>query len=157
VAPIAAATYQSLVPGALKLAGSAESRPSAWTSIRELPGQFEGLRQSSRAFPADLRFSNVDARAGAQPQTILFGGLIDPRLRLLRPIPLKVSREAERTTVEWIEADTAASGATLTSAMEKFGARLRSIFHELTERHSLDPERARILEVLTQHISCRPA
>jgi hypothetical protein len=156
VAPIAEATYQSLVPGSLKLAGSA-THPDAWSSICELPGELQPLRQISRAFAADLRFAGDDAFSASPPETILFGGLNDPRLRLLKPIPLRVSRKAERTTVKWVEADTAASGETLTSAMEKFGARLRSLFHELADSHSLNADRARLLEVLATHVAFRPA
>lgn len=157
MAPIAEATYQSLVPGELKLPGSRESRPAAWNSICELPGQFQGQRPSSRAFASKLRFTGADAIATPRPETILFGGLNDPRLRLLKPIPLRISREAQGTTVRWAEADTAASGDTLTSAMEKFGARLRSLFHELTDSQSLDADRAKLLGVLAQHIAFRPA
>ena len=157
MAPIAEATYQSLVPGSLKLPGSREARPSAWTSISELPGQFQSARQPSRAYLADLRFMDENAFAAGRPETILFGALNDPRLRLLKPIPLRVSREAAGTTVTWIEADAGASGETLTSAMDKFGARLRSLFHQLADSHSLDAERARLLEVLAQHVAFRPA
>ena len=157
MAPIAEATYQSLIPGSLKLAGSPEARPGAWSDISALPGQFQGLRPPSRAFAANLRFKGEGVFAAAPPDTILFGGLNDPRLRLLRPIPLQVSREAERTTVRWVEADTAASGETLTSAMEMFGMRLRAIFHQLADSHSLDADRARLLDVLTRHVAFRSA
>jgi len=155
MAPIAEATYQNFVPGSLRLAGSGETRPGAWSAICELPGQ--GSRQPARAVTADLRFTGQDAFAASRPETVLFGGLNDPRLRLLKPIPLKVSREGERTRVSWVEADTAASGETLTCAMERFGTRLRSLFYELADSHSLDADRARLLEVLTRHVALRPA
>jgi len=157
MAPIAEATCQSLIPGSLKLPGSREARPSAWTTISELPGQFQSARQPSRAYLADLRFMDQSAFAAGRPETILFGALNDPRLRLLKPIPLRVLREGERTTVRWVEADAAAAGDSLTAAMERFGARLRSLFHQLADSPSLDAERARLLEVLAQHVAFRPA
>jgi hypothetical protein len=154
MAPIAEATYQSLVPGSLKLPVSTGIRAGAWSTISELPGQYQA---PARAFAADLHFTGEDAFAAARPETVLFGGLSDPRLRLLKPIPLRVSRVAEATTVRWVEADAEASGETLTSAMEKFGSHLRKLFHELADSHSLDPDRARLLEVLAQHVAFRPA
>lgn len=157
MAQIAEATCQSLIPGSLKLPGSREARLSAWNTICELPGQFQSARPSSRTIAADLRFVDETGFSAALPETILFGALNDPRLRLLKPIPLRVSRDAEGTEVKWVEADTGASGETLTAAMGKFAVRLRLLFHELADSHSLDPDRARLLEVLSQHVAFRPA
>ncbi len=156
MAPIAEATCQSLIPGSLKLAASDRPQPGGWNSICALPGQMHGRRPAFRSVTAGLRFTAGEAFATARPETILFGAISDPRLRVIQPIPLKVSREGGQTTVRWVEADKAASGGTLTSAMEKFGARLCVLFHELAGSRWLDEERARLLEIVTQHVAFRP-
>lgn len=158
MAPVAEATYQSLIPGSLELAASGRPQPGGWrNSICALPGQLQGRRPGFRSMTAGLRVTGGEACATARPEAVLFGAISDPRLRVIRPIPLKVAREGEQTRVQWVDTDTVASGGTLTGAMEKFGARLCALFHELVDSRSLDEDRARLLEVLAEHIAFRPA
>jgi len=156
MAPSAAATYQSLVPGLLELEGfqSNNRRPSS--EFRELPAQ-NSAREPSRPIVAELRLGLREGGPPARLDRVLFGALKDPRLRVAKPIPLDVSRHQGKTVVSWKDVNESGSGETLCSAIEDFEIGLRSLYRSVSAAEPLRPDSARIRQILAEHIAFRPA
>lgn len=67
-----------------------------------------------------------------QPTQIKFGAVIDPLLRLVKPIKLDVSSgEEAEVVVSWAEINEYGCGPTTGDALVDFGQSLRALYHEL--------------------------
>jgi hypothetical protein len=156
MAPSAAATYQSMVPGRLELEGLEVGNRRPVSKFRELPAQFSS-RMPSQPVVAELTLCPGDAVPTARPDRVLFGALKDPRLRVAKPIPLDVSRLEGQTIVSWRDVDESGSGETLCSAIEDFEFGLRALYRSVFVTEPLRPDSARIRQILAEHIASRPA
>jgi hypothetical protein len=66
-----------------------------------------------------------------RPSKLLFGGLQDPDLQVLRAIPLEVGVEESAVVVSWPEIDEFGSGETLSCALDDFSHTVRELYHHL--------------------------
>ena len=98
---------------------------------------------------------SLDATVNARPESVLFGALADPALRLRKAIPLEVSGE-ESVVVSWEEADEFGCGATLGAALDDFGSALAELYHRLyDETVQLGPDLENVKRVLDGYIEPR--
>jgi len=92
-------------------------------------------------------------------ETISFGAMNDPKLRIVCPIELKVIRDAGTVSVVAREIDEFGHGPDLSSALDDFRATLTELFNELQARSEaeLGPDLRRVWEFLSSHIAPRAA
>jgi hypothetical protein len=92
----------------------------------------------------------------ARPQSVLFGALADPDLRLLKPIPLEVSTEENNVVLTWDETNEFGCGCSTTAALEDFGQSLRELYRHLHSKDvKLGADLQRVRQVLDQYIQPR--
>lgn len=110
----------------------------------------QGMKVSVRAILGEL--------PNARLETVEFGALRHPELRLRRPIHLEVSVEDESVVVTWAAADEFGYGDTMGDALEDFARTLPELYfrlHESGVRLSSDLDRVR--RVLDDYIEHRHA
>ena len=73
----------------------------------------------------------LEDRPTGRPSRISFAGLRDPRLRMVRAIPLDVTVEESTVVVSWAEIDEFGTGETLSAALDDFADSLRELHHQL--------------------------
>ena len=97
------------------------------------------------------------ASCPARPDSILFGALADPTLRLRKAIPLEVSAtEESAVVVAWVEVDEFGCGETLGAALDDFGAALIELHHRLHDKAvQLGPDLENVKHVLDRYIEAR--
>lgn len=95
-----------------------------------LPSQQLG----SSPFPASNVFAEF-IRPGQLPEPcparVQFAGLRDPVLRMVRAIPLDVSKEESTVVVCWSEINEFGTGETLSLAIDDFAIGVRELYHRL--------------------------
>lgn len=91
-----------------------------------------------------------------RPAKVLFGGLQDPDLRVIRPIPLDVCVEESTVVVSWAEADEFGTGENLSCALDDFSHALRELYRHL---HASDTtpgaDLLRVKQTLGEYIAPR--
>jgi hypothetical protein len=90
--------------------------------------------QFGGAFPPSnliVEIRHSDQLPDARPSRILFAALRDPRLRMIRPIPLDVTVEESTVIVFWAEIDEFGTGETLSSAIDDFAGAIRELYRQL--------------------------
>ncbi len=130
-----------------------EVRESGYT-LAESPEDRETLRVSVAETP------NVTVRAdcfippqSARPDSILFGTVAHPNLRVSKAIPLGVSTEEGHVIVSWDEVDEFACGQTTSEALDQFSRSIGELYYELNDATvPLGSDLARVRDVLNQHI-----
>lgn len=101
-----------------------------------------------------LPMSTVSDQA-PYPATVNFAALKDPKLKMLRSIPLTVSRENSNVIVTWAEIDEFGVGGTLGEAMDDFGVSVRELHRGLHADSKLGEDLQKIRETLDLYISAR--
>jgi hypothetical protein len=92
----------------------------------------------------------------ARPQqSVLFGALADPHLRLRKAIPLEVSSEDSAVVLTWAEIDEFGCGESLGAALDNFGSALLELHHRLHEPVQLGPDLENVKRVLDEYIESR--
>jgi hypothetical protein len=92
----------------------------------------------------------------AIPQTVLFGGLHHPALRMRRAIPLRTETvETGGVSVVWDEGNEFGFGDTFGAAMEDFARTISELFIELGEAPNLSQDLAAIRDKLSAYIEFR--
>jgi hypothetical protein len=88
--------------------------------------------------------------------TVFLGALLDPKLRLLKPIPLEASNEDSGVVLSWEEVDEFGCGSTTGAAFDDFGQSLRELYDHLHLADvRLGEDLQRIKNVLDQYIERR--
>jgi hypothetical protein len=91
-----------------------------------------------------------------RPAKVLFGGLQDPDVQVVRPIPLEVCVEESTVVVSWTEIDEFGTGENLSCALDDFSHTLRELYHHL---HAGDitpgADLLHVRKVLGEHIEPR--
>ncbi len=92
----------------------------------------------------------------AIPQTVLFGGLRHPALRMRQAIPLRTETvETGGVSVVWDEGNEFGFGDTFGAAMDDFAHTISELFIELGEASRLSPDLSAIREKLSAYIDVR--
>ncbi len=92
----------------------------------------------------------------AIPQTVLFGGIRHPALRMLKPMALRTEKtETAGVSVIWDEGNEFGFGDTFGAAMEDFAHTIAELFIELGEASSLSQDLSAIREKLSGYIEVR--
>jgi hypothetical protein len=134
----------NLSPGGDLIAPPASKKPVY--SIPEL-----GLARQTRLF-----YRPVVGSPARQPKHLLFGAISDPKLRVLKPIPVEMSQRKGSYIARFHEADEFGAGATVSLALEDLGKTLSELFTRLTEQQeSLGPDMKHLHAVLSRFINYR--
>jgi hypothetical protein len=92
----------------------------------------------------------------ARPQSVLFGALVHPKLRLRKPIPLELSVEEGNVVLSWIAADEFACGATMGEALDEFSKTVSELYVELNDNNvRLGADLERVRRILDEYIEPR--
>ena len=115
-----------------------------------------GLLPSQEYKVARVPFWIDAAPCSAIPQTVLFGGLRHPALRMRRAITLRTERvETGGMSVVWDEGNEFGFGDTFGAAMDDFARTISELFIELGEAPRLSPDLSAIREKLSAYIDVR--
>jgi hypothetical protein len=102
--------------------------------------------------PVSVTFGPIES---ALPQSVRFGALANPRLRLRKAIPLAVSTEGSATVLTWEEIDEFGCGESLGAALDNFGGALLELYHRLHEPVQLGPDLEKVKQILDKYIEAR--
>jgi hypothetical protein len=106
--------------------------------------------------PRYILLSTEYGQSARPSGTVLFGALSDPKLRLLKPIPLESSIEDSGVVLTWEEIDEFGCGSTTGVAFDDFGQSLRELYHHLhSPQVQLGEDLQRVKNVLDQYIERR--
>ena len=93
----------------------------------------------------------------ARPSLVQFAALRDPRLRMVRPIPLEVSVEESTVVVCWSRTSEFGTGETLSAAIDDFSAGVRDLYWQLSAPNArLGADLSSIKQALDEHIQPQP-
>jgi hypothetical protein len=91
-----------------------------------------------------------------RPDVVKFAAVRDPRLRVVKAIPLDVSVEESHFVVSWPETNEFGTGDTLSGALDDFAASVRELYHELfSPNANLGPDLERVRQTLAEYIQPR--
>lgn len=91
----------------------------------------------------------------ALPATLLFAGLRDPSLRLLKPIPLSVSREEGSVVVSWDEVNEFSWGSSFGDALSDFSTTISCLYRDLNSGMQLGEALLDVREILAKYLESR--
>ena len=87
---------------------------------------------------------------------MLYGTVRDPRLQVVKPIPLEVSVEESTVAVSWGDVGEFGTGGSLSAAIDDFDSSLRDLYHQLFAPDAkLGADLQQIKEALGQYIQPR--
>lgn len=108
--------------------------------------------------PSNLAFEILrpDQLPDPRPPRVSFAALRDPKLRMVRAIPLDVTVEDSTVVVSWSEIDEFGTGDTLSVAIDDFARALRELYRSLyAEDVKLGADLRRVRQVLREYIEPR--
>ena len=135
--------------------------------VEAIVGEGDGMQQDaellSRQYgglypPSNVAFEilPLDQFPNPKPPRVLFAGLRDPRLRMVRAIPLEVTREESTVVVCWSEINEFGTGETLSSALDDFASGLSELYQRLFAPDvNLGPDLRKVRETVEQYIQPR--
>jgi hypothetical protein len=107
-------------------------------------------------YPGGLTVTFLSGALHPGPDVVQFAAIRDPRLRIVKAIPLNVSREESHFIVDWPETHEFGTGPTLSGALDDFAGSLRELYHELfSPNANLGPDLERVRQTLAEHIQPR--
>jgi hypothetical protein len=96
------------------------------------------------------------ASAGRQPKHLLFGALANPRLRILKPIPVEISHRQGSYIAKFKAAGEFGHGSTVSLALDDLGKTLSQLYLGLSEQQdSLGPDLKNLHAKLSFYIALR--
>lgn len=105
--------------------------------------------------PPRVTVKMVAEAPSARMNSVMFGALTHPNLRLRKPIPLEVSTEDSAVVLTWTEIDEFGCGHSLGAAMDNFGAAVLELYHRLHEPVQLGPDLENVKHILDSYIESR--
>ena len=103
--------------------------------------------------PPSVRVNIVADVPSARMQSVKFGALTDPRLRLRKPIPLEVSEEEGHVVLSWEAASEFSCGATMGDALDDFSKTVSELYRELNDKNvRLGSDLERVRRLLDDYI-----
>lgn len=114
------------------------------------------VRDVSTGRPQRVRLIYREASAAKQPNHLLFGALCNPTLRVIKPIPVEMSRRERHFYARFKAADEFGVGSSMSSALEDLGKTLSELFLGLEKnRDRLGSDLASLHERLSRYIAKR--
>jgi hypothetical protein len=106
--------------------------------------------------PGGLSVVFLSGALNPQLDVIKFAAIRDPRLRMVKAIPLNVSREESHFIVDWPETHEFGTGDTLSGALDDFAGSLRELYDELfSPNANLGPDLEKVKQTLVEYIQPR--
>lgn len=104
-----------------------------------------------------VRIRFIITQSKREPSGMLFGALRNPRLKMLKPIPLTISRdESGSVAVCWEAIQEFGYGANLHTALQDFSATIAELHFFLeSEAQRLGEDLGRVSAILREHIAPR--
>jgi hypothetical protein len=116
-------------------------------------------QQRGQAYPEPNVHVEILPAADApnpRPSKVLFGGLQDPGVQVIRPIPVDVSVEESTVVVHWAEIDEFGTGENLSCALDDFSHTVRELYHHLNSGETKPgADLLRVKQVLGDYIEPR--
>jgi hypothetical protein len=101
-------------------------------------------------------FIHADEAPNPFPPRVQFAALRDPVLRMVRAIPLDVSKEGSNVVVCWQETNEFGTGETLSLAIDDFASCVSDLYHRLFSPDvKLGEDLQKVRATLTQYIHPR--
>jgi hypothetical protein len=105
--------------------------------------------------PAREEFELITSREDL-PSVVQFGLIHDPRLQIVRAIPVNIRREGVTYVASWDEADEFGYGENRAEALDDFGRTISQLFITLNrEKDTLGPSLLETLMLLQKHLRFR--
>ena len=93
----------------------------------------------------------------ARLQSVMFGALTHPKLRLRKPIPLAVSEEEGHVVLNWEAASEFSCGTTMGDALDDFSKTVSELYMELNAKNvRLGSDLEGVRRILDDYIELRP-
>jgi hypothetical protein len=106
--------------------------------------------------PKGLTVTFLSGALTSRPDVVQFAAIRDPRLRIVKAIPLNVSREESHFIVDWPETHEFGTGDTLSGALDDFAGSLRELYHELfSPNANLGPDLEKVRQTLAEYVQPR--
>jgi hypothetical protein len=106
--------------------------------------------------PKGLTVTFLSGALDPRPDVVQFAAIRDPRLRIVKAIPLNVSREESHFIVDWPETHEFGTGDTLSGALDDFAGGLRELYHELfSPNANLGPDLEKVRQTLAEYVQPR--
>lgn len=122
----------------------------------ETANRFDVSVEERALVPMQIRELVIDLFANnesARPDSLLFGAVARPGLRVRKPIPLTVSQEQDNVVVSWDDADEFACGKTTGEALAEFSKNIGDLYVELNDSTvRLGKDLARVRDIMNQYI-----
>ncbi len=130
------------------------------------PGVYSADVPPSHVLPtqqASKPGSNVEVRVvppdelpNPRPPRVLFAALGDPKLQVVRAVPLDVNVEEGTVVVSWADVEEFGTGDTMSAAIDDFAHALRELYHGLHAKDArLGDDLLRVKRVLGEYIEPR--
>jgi len=131
--------------------------------VFEIPTNLEGPEPPASEISVEFTQSGpkvtvtvVAEVPSALPNSLMFGALVHPTLRLRKAIPLQVSKEESCVVLNWEEAGEFACGDTLGDALDDFGKTVSELYSELNAPQvRLGEQLERVRFILNEYIGPR--
>jgi hypothetical protein len=106
--------------------------------------------------PKGLTVTFLSGSLKPSSDVVQFAVVRDPRLRVVKAIPLNVSRDESHFVVNWPETHEFGTGDTLSGALDDFAGSLRELYHELFSADvQLGPDLEKVKQTLAEYIQPR--
>ena len=130
--------------------------PGIATSVLTSPQVLPSEQLQHGPHPGGLSVVFMSGGLKPAPDVIQFAAVRDPSLRMVKAIPLNVSREESHFIVDWPETHEFGTGDTLSGALDDFAGSLRELYHELfSPNANLGPDLEKVKQTLTEYIQPR--
>ncbi len=133
-----------------------QSEPGISTPVLTGPQVLPSEQFKYEAVPGSLSVIFLSGALNPRPDVVKFAAIRDPRLRVLKAIPLDVSVEESHFVVSWPETHEFGTGDTLSGALDDFAGSVRELYHELfAPNANLGPDLEKVKQTLAEYIQPR--
>lgn len=133
-----------------------QSEPGIATPVLTGPQVLPSERLQHGPPPGGISVVFLSGALNSRPDVVQFAAIRDPRLRMIKAIPLNVSREESNFVVDWPETHEFGTGDTLSGALDDFAGSLRELYHELfSPDANLGPDLEKVKQTLAEYLQPR--
>jgi hypothetical protein len=130
--------------------------PGISTPVLTAPQVLPSEQFKQEPVPGSLSVTSLSGALNPRPDVVKFAAIRDPRLRVVKAIPLEVSVEESHFIVSWPETHEFGTGDTLSGALDDFAGSVRELYHELfSPKANLGPDLEKVRQTLAEYIQPR--
>jgi hypothetical protein len=130
--------------------------PGISTPVLTAPQVLPSEQFKQEPAPGSLSVISLSGALNPRPDIVKFAAIRDPRLRVVKAIPLDVSLEESHFIVSWPETHEFGTGDTLSGALDDFAGSVRELYHELfSPNANLGPNLEKVKQTLAEYIQPR--